>query len=97
MFESSVGGDEYTAKVQINDLVHLLQRRLLEWFGNGRTCVVHQDIELAESLDSHPDRILDGLRIGSVSPERVGLSASRFDALDDGGSGLASLAEAIAT
>src|SRR5450631_4031294 len=86
MLESRVGGDEYTAKVQINDMVHLFQRRLLEWLGNGCSCVVHQDIELAESLDGHFDRVLDSLRIGRVSPERLGLSTGRFDGLDYGGS-----------
>src|ERR1700722_16065145 len=85
MLESSLGGDEYTAKVQINDLVHLLQRRFFEWLGNGCTCVVHQDIELAESLDGHFDCILDGLRIGSVSPKGVCLSTGCFNALNDRG------------
>jgi hypothetical protein len=45
-----------------------------------------QDIELAEGLDGHFDCVLDGLWIGSVSPERPGLSSGRFDGLDHGGS-----------
>src|SRR5882762_11838454 len=55
--------DEYTADVDVNQAVQLLQRGLLESLRNGRAGIVHKDVELAECRHGLFDRSFDGASV----------------------------------
>ena len=63
------------ADVDVDHAIHLLQRRLLERFRNGRAGIVHKHIKSAEGRDGLFDRTLDGFDVGSVRLDRDSLSA----------------------
>ena len=61
---------KHAAQVEVDHLVHLFQRRLLERLGDGRAGVVHQHVEPAEGGDGLFDRGGDGLGVGGVRLDR---------------------------
>src|SRR5258708_6239766 len=68
--------------VDVDHAIHLLARRLLERFRNGRAGIVHQHIKLPEGRDGLFDRAVDSFDVGSVRLYRDRLSAiesNRFD------------------
>src|SRR3984893_15055406 len=75
--------DEYAADVDVHQAVQFLQRGLLEPLGNGRTSIVHKDVEPAESRHGLFDRGFDGVGISGVRLNCDRLSASAFNLLRD--------------
>src|SRR5260370_1618498 len=75
--------DEFTANIDVNQAVQLLQRGLLESLRNGRTGIVHKDVELAECRHGLFDRCFDGASVGGVGLNCDRLSACAFNLLDD--------------
>src|SRR6185295_16984610 len=75
--------NEYAADVDVDDAIHLFQRRLLERFRNGRAGIVHKDIESAEGCEGLFDCGFDGGGIGGVRLNCDRLSASALNLLDD--------------
>src|ERR1700722_17718453 len=69
--------------LNVNQAVQLLQRGLLEPFGNSRAGIVHKDVEPAECRHSLLDRGFDGVGISGVRLNRDRLPASAFNLLDD--------------
>src|SRR6266404_4530792 len=55
--------DEYTAEIDVDDAIHLFQRRLLESLRNSRTSIVHKHIKSAEGRDGLFDRGFDSAGI----------------------------------
>src|SRR5258707_10297458 len=74
------------ADIDVDHAIHLLARRLLERFRNGRAGIVHQHIKLPEGRDGLFDRSLDRFDVGSVRLYRERLSAIELNRFDYGGS-----------
>ena len=85
MLQRRLRRDEYAADVDVDHAIHLLQRRLLERFRNGRAGIVHKHIKSAEGRDGLFDRAFDCFDVGGVRLNRDRLSAIAFNRLDDGG------------
>jgi len=78
--------DEDGANVEVENVIELLDRRLLKGLGNRRAGVVDQDVERAKRRHGLRNRIFDCFGIGRISLDGDGLSAAAFDGLHHGGS-----------
>ena len=74
---------EYTPDVDVDHAIHLLQRRLLKRFRNGRARIVHQHIKPTEGCHRFIDRSFNGFGISGVRLNGDCLSTGMFNLLDD--------------
>ena len=86
VFESRLGRDHQATEVEVDHLIHLFERGLLERLGDGGACVVHEDIEPAEGGDGLFDGGVDGFGVGCVCLDGECFSAIAFDCFDHCGS-----------
>jgi hypothetical protein len=83
MLQCGLGRDEDAANVDVNQAVQLFQSGLLERLGNGRTRIVHKDVETAQCGDGFVDGGFDGIGVSGVRLNRDRLSAVAFNLLND--------------
>src|SRR5207244_10604997 len=72
----------------VEQAIHLFERRLFKGFGNGRAGVVHQDVESAERFYCFLDRGFARLGIRGVRLNGDRLSAVAFNLLNYGRGGI---------
>ena len=78
-------GYEHAANIEVDDLVKLVQRGLLEQLGNCGAGIVHEHIEPAERAYRLLHRGLHSLGVRGVCLDRNRFAARAFDGFDNGG------------
>jgi hypothetical protein len=76
--------DEHPTDVNVEQAIHLFERRFLKGFRNGRAGIVYQNVESAERRHCFPDRGFARLSISGVRLNRDRLSAVAFNLLNYG-------------
>ncbi len=82
-FSAACAATMVAREVEVNHVVHLFHRGVLEPFRNCGAGVVHQDVEPAEGCHRLFDGVFDCVVVLGVGLNRDGLSASLFDRADD--------------